>query len=57
MSRKPDQPAAQKLPDAVLKAEELLSEPLPCDEPDRSREIKRRVEQVTKLLSPQASPA
>ncbi len=44
-------------PDPLRKAEELLSAPLPQEEPDRSREIKRRVKQAAQLLTPPATPA
>ena len=42
--------------DAVRQAEELLSSPLPVEEPDRSREVRRRAEVAAKLLTPTVAP-
>jgi hypothetical protein len=47
--------AVQGSSEAVRQAEELLSSPLPVEEPARSREVRRRAEEMAKLLSPAAS--
>jgi hypothetical protein len=49
--------AVQGSSEAVRQAEELLSSPLPVEEPDRSREVKRRAEAAAKLLTPAVAPA
>lgn len=47
----PDTSDFRDASDPITKVAEILSQPLPPSEPERTREITRRSEQVEKILS------